>query len=69
MRHVGRTHRVDLDWLWERIREDLGVFIKNVGTKKQFADIFTKGASTAEQRVRLCTVAQIGHAESLCSSK
>ena len=34
MRHVSRTHRVDLDWLWERIRDDPGVYTKYVGTKK-----------------------------------
>ena len=39
MRHVGRTHRVDLDWLWERIRTDPGVFIKFVGTKQQIRSL------------------------------
>ena len=33
MRHVARTHRVDLDWLFERINRDPAVFIKFVGTK------------------------------------
>ena len=33
LRHVARTHRVDLDWLWERIREDPGAHIKYVGTR------------------------------------
>ena len=60
MRHVPRTHRVDLDWLWERMREDPGVFIKYVGTKEQIADLFTKGAFTQEQWHRLCRLAQIG---------
>ena len=57
MRHVARTHRVDLDWLWERIREDPGVFIKYVGTKEQIADMFTKGSFTAEQWGKLCRLA------------
>ena len=48
LRHVGRTHRVDLDWLFDRIRLDPGVFIKFVGTKEQLADILTKGSFTAE---------------------
>ena len=61
MRHVARTHRIDLDWLWERMREDPGVFIKYVGTKEQIADIFTKGAFTSEVWQRLCRLAQIGH--------
>ena len=66
MRHVARTHRVDLDWLWERIREDPGVFIKYVGTKEQIADMFTKGSFTAEQWGKLCRLAQIGDVSSLC---
>ena len=69
MTHVGGTQRVDLVWLWEWIREDLGVFIKYVGTKDQLADIFTKGSFTAEHWVRLCRLAQIGYAESLRSCK
>ena len=69
MRHVARTHRVDLDWLWERIREDPGVFIKYVGTKEQIADLFTKGSFTAEQWNRLCRLAQIGTTKSLAQKK
>ena len=48
LRHVARTHRVDLDWLFERIRKDPGIFVKFVGTKEQCADILTKGSFTAE---------------------
>ena len=65
MRHVARTHRVDLDWLWERIRTDPGIFIKYVGTKEQIADMFTKGSFTADQWSKLCRLAQIGKAETL----
>ena len=61
MRHVGRTHRVDLDWLWERIRTDPGVFIKYVGTKEQIADLFIKGSFSAELWHGLCRLAQIGN--------
>ena len=70
MRHVARTHRVDLDWLWERIRVDPGIFIKYVGTKEQIADVFTKGQFSAEQWHHLCRLAQIGPVRSfsLCSS-
>ena len=57
MRHVARTHRVDLDWLWERIRDDPGIYIKYVGTKEQIADMFTKGSFTTEQWGRLCRLA------------
>ena len=68
MRHVARTHRVDLDWLWERIRMDPGVNIKYVGTKEQIADIFTKGSFSADQWSRLCRLAQIGTQKALCES-
>ena len=48
LRHVGRTHRVDLDWLFDRITKDPGVFVKWVGTKEQLGDILTKGSFTAD---------------------
>ena len=48
LRHVGRTHRVDLDWLFERINKDPGMFVKWVGTKEQLGDILTKGSFTAD---------------------
>ena len=60
MRHVARTHRIDLDWLFERIRDDPGINIKYVGTKEQIADIFTKGSFTAATWKMLCRLAQIG---------
>ena len=69
MRHVARTHRVDLDWLWERIRDDPGVFIKYVGTKEQIADLFTKGSFSGELWLRLCRLAQIGDEKSLAGAK
>ena len=48
LRHVGRTHRVDLDWLFERINKDPNCFVKWVGTKEQLGDILTKGSFTAD---------------------
>ena len=48
LRHVGRTHRVDLDWLFDRISKDPNCFVKWVGTKEQLADILTKGSFTAD---------------------
>ena len=60
MRHVARTHRVDLDWLFERIREDPGIQMQYVNTKQQLADIFTKSQFTAEQWNVLCNLAQLG---------
>ena len=34
MRHVSRTHRVDLDWLFDRISLDSKIQIKYIDTKK-----------------------------------
>ena len=43
MRHVSRTHRVALDWLFDRINLDSNIQIKYIDTKNQLADILTKG--------------------------
>ena len=43
MRCVGRTHRVNLDWLWERVRRDPGIWIKYCESKSQITNMFTKG--------------------------
>ena len=59
MRHVQRSHRVNLDWLFDRMAKDPGIRIKYVGTKQQIADILTKGSFTAEQWKALCRLAQI----------
>ena len=44
MRHVLRTHRVALGWLFDRMNLDPKIQIKKVDTKKQLADIMTKGS-------------------------
>ena len=41
MRHVSRTHRVALDWLFDRINLDPKIQIKYIDTKNQLADIRT----------------------------
>ena len=38
MRHVSRTHRVALDWLFDRINLDSKIQIKYIDTKNQLAD-------------------------------
>ena len=60
MRHVVRTHRVDLDWLSERIREDPGISIRFIETKNQLADILTKATFTSLLWNSLTYMAQIG---------
>ena len=49
MRHVSRTHRVALDWLFDRINLDPKIQIKYIDTKNQFADILTKGNFTRDE--------------------
>ena len=49
LRYVPRTHKIDLDWLFERFAKDSGIKIRYVNTKDQIADIFTKGMFTAMQ--------------------
>jgi len=59
LRHVVRTHRVDLDWLFERVRTDPNIDLKYISTKQQLADIFTKGSFTAQTWGILCQLLQI----------
>lgn len=59
MKHVARTHRVNLDWLFERINRDPAVFMKFVETKEQSADILTKGSFTADTWLVLCNLCLI----------
>ena len=40
MRHVSRTHRVSLDWLFDRINLDPKIKIRYIDTKHQIADFF-----------------------------
>ena len=49
MRHVSRTHRVALDRLFDRINLDPKIQIKYIDTKKQLADILTKGNFTRDE--------------------
>ena len=61
MRHVSRTHRVALDWLFDRINLDPKIQIKYIDTKNQFADILTKGNFTRDDWDHLLTLFNIGH--------
>ena len=49
MIHVSRTHRVALDWLFDRINLDPRIQIKYIDTKNQLADILTKGNFTRDE--------------------
>ena len=60
MRHVSRTHRVNLDWLFERLLTDPAVFGRYIHTKLQIADMLTKGHFTSEQWKALCNLIRVG---------
>ena len=49
MRHVSRTHRVALDWLFDRINLDAMIQIEYIDTKNQLAHILTKGNFTRDE--------------------
>ena len=61
MRHVSRTHRVAIDWLFDRINLDPKIQIKYIDTKNQFADILTKGNFTRDEWTRLLCLFNISH--------
>ena len=69
MRHVSRTHRVALDWLFDRINLDSKIQIKNIDTKNQLADISTKGNFTRDEWNHLLSLFNISHFSStVCSA-
>ena len=69
MRHVSRTHRVALDWLFDRINLDSKIQIKYIDTKNQLADILTKGNFTRDERNHLLSLFNISHFSStVCSA-
>ena len=53
MRHVSRTHRVALDWLFDRINLEPKIQIIYGDTKNQLADILTKGSFSKNEWNRL----------------
>ena len=61
MRHVSRTHRVALDWLFDRKNVDSKIQIKYIDTKNQLADILTKGNFTRDEWIRLLCLFNISH--------
>ena len=69
MRHVSRTHRVALDWLFDRINLDSKIQIKYIDTKNQLADILTKGNFTRDEWNHLLWLFNISHFSStVCSA-
>ena len=69
MRYVSRTHRVALDWLFDRINLDPKIQIKYIDTKNQLADILTKGKFTRDEWHHLLCLFNISHFSSTYSSE
>ena len=67
MRHVSRTHRVALDWLFDRINLDPKIQIKYTDTKNQLADILTRENFTRDEWNHLLCLVNIKHFSSINS--
>ena len=61
MRHVSRTHRVALDWLFDRTNLDPKIQIKYIDTKNRLADMLTKGNFTRDEWNHLLCLFNISH--------
>ena len=69
MSRVSRTHRVALDWLFDRINLDSKIQIKYIDTNNQLADILTKGSFTRDEWNHFLCLFDIGHFSStVCSA-
>ena len=69
MRHVSRTHRVALGWLFDRIDLDPKIQIRYIDTKHQLADILTKGYFTRDEWNNLLHLFNISHFSSTCCAE
>ena len=69
MRHVSRTHRVLLDWLFHRINLDPKIQIKYIDTKNQLADMLTGEISLVMSGTIFCVCSNISHFSSINKSK
>ena len=61
MRHVSRTHRVALDWLFDRINLDSKIQNSYIDTNNQLAGISTKGSFTRDEWNHLLCFFYISH--------
>ena len=69
MRHVSRTHKAALDWLFDRINLDPKIQITHIDTKNQLADILTKGNFTRDEWNHLLRLFNISHFSSINKRK
>ena len=68
LRHVSRTHRVALDWLFDQIILDPMVRLQYFDTQGQLADILAEGNSTRDEWNQLLQLSNIVHASVLSRS-
>ena len=66
MRHVSRTHRVALDWLFDRINLYCKIKIRYIDTKNHLTDILTIGDFTRDEWNNLLHSCNISHFSSTC---
>ena len=69
MRHAARTHRVALDWLFDRTNLDPKIQIKYIDTKNQLADMLTNGNFTLDEWNHLLCLFNISNFSSAECSK
>ena len=68
LRHVSRTNRVALDWLFDRITLVPKIQLTYIDTKNQLADFLTKGNFTRDEWNHLLCWFNISHFSStVCS--
>ena len=53
MRHVSRTQRVYLDWLFDRINLEKAIHVRYVNTAQQIADVLSWGSLSQERWMQL----------------
>ena len=70
MRHVSRTHRVALDWLFDRINLDPKIQIKYIDTKNQLTDVLTKEEVSSVMSGIICCACSISakFSSTVCSA-
>ena len=70
MRHVSRTHRVALDWLFDRRNVYPKIPVQHVDTKSQLADMLTNGKFTRDDEwnhllflFNIMDISQVAHSQ------
>ena len=69
MRHVSRTHRVALDWLFHRVNLESKIQMTYIDSKNQLADILTKGNFTRDECNHFWILVNISHFSSTACSE